>query len=493
MKKYIIAIFAICTLMFTSCADFLNIRTEATMPTSGMDYSKVENIFQPVSAAYASMRLGEGEAQSYVAVLEVASDDADKGSDATDGLTVKEIDEFTFTPTNNHINNMWVYFYNIVSSANYAIESMDKFQAAVSSEDALKTVAQCRGEAKIIRAYAYFNLVRLFGAVPKIDRTMTSQELGNLPASAVAEIYEFIYADLDEAISVCPESYMELGRYTKYTAMALKAKAALYNKDWKEAATQADAVMASGKFSLVPDFKQVFSVEGEYGSESLMEIGSDDLGQSKGNAPICFYAFIQGPRNNTPSNLQGWGFKVPSQKLVDFFTERGDDIRKAVTLLPRGATTAEGDYIKETCPNPYYNGKVYTPAIYNTWSYNGYGFDHNMRLLRYADVLLIYAEALAQGASIDSKSGYSADQALNEVRQRAGLAPAAATLEVIYDERRAEFAMEENRFFDLVRTGQAASVLASKGFETNKNEVFPIPANQLQVNTGLYKTPGYTY
>ena len=463
------------------------------MPTSGMDYTKVENIFQPVSAAYATMRLSEGRAFNYVSVMGVPSDDDDKGSTVTDGIETKELDEFTYGPTNGHIDAMWVHFYDIVSSANYAIESMAKFEEALSDESALKKVAECRGEAKVIRAYAYFNLVRLFGGVPKIDRTMTAQELGNLPAMTAEDTYAFICQDLDDAVEVLPESFAEKGRYNKYSAMGLKSKVALYMKDWNEAAAQADAVIASGKFGLMPAFIDAFSVEGEYGMESLMEIGSDDLGQVSGSAPICYYGFIQGPRSNQPSSMQGWGFKVPSQGLVDFLKGRGDEERLAVTVLVSGQKTPYGDDVLATCPNPYYNGKVCTPSATNTFTNNSYGLDHNMRLLRYAEVLLIYAEALAEGAQFESQSGMSADAALNMVRDRAGLAPVAATRENIYEERRAELAMEDDRFFDLVRTGQAATVLASKGFKAGKNEVFPVPSNQIQVNTGLQKTPGYTY
>jgi len=299
MKKFLIAIITISTLLVTSCADFLNIRTEATMPTSGMDYTKAENIFQPVSAAYAAMRLSEGRAFSYVSVMGVPSDDDDKGSDEKDGVETIELEKFTFTPANGHIDAMWVHFYDIVSAANYAIESMAKFEEALSDEVALATVAACRGEAKVIRAYAYFNLVRLFGAVPKIDKTMTAQELGNIPASSVSDMYAFIYQDLDDAIEALPESFVEKGRYNRYTAMGLKSKVALYNKDWNEAAKQADAVMATEKYQLEPDFINAFSIEGEYGKESLMEIGSDDLGQSNGSAPLCYYGFIQGPRSNS--------------------------------------------------------------------------------------------------------------------------------------------------------------------------------------------------
>ncbi|MDT3366546.1 MAG: RagB/SusD family nutrient uptake outer membrane protein, partial [Bacteroidota bacterium] len=285
-------------LLASSCSDFLDIRTEATMPSSGMDYSKTENIFLPVSAAYASMRLGESEALNYMALLEIVSDDADKGSAPDDGPAVKEFDEFTYGPENEHIGYVWGIFYRMVSAANYAVESMDMFAEAVSSEEALRQVAECRAESRLIRAFAYFNLVRLFGTVPLIDRTMSSEELASMPASTPAQVYDFIYKDLDVAIATLPASHADMpGRYTSYTARALKAKVALYNKDWNEAASQADAIMASGNFSLMPKFRDAFSVEHENGPESLMEIQSSDMGQTSGAMPICYYGFIQGPRN----------------------------------------------------------------------------------------------------------------------------------------------------------------------------------------------------
>lgn len=477
----------------TACSDFLDIRTEATMPSAGLDYSKTENIFLPVSAAYASMRLFEGEALNYIAVLEIASDDADKGSSPDDSPSVGEFDNFTYGPENEHIGYVWSIFYRMVSAANYAVESMDQFQAAITSEDGLRQVKECRAEAQLIRAYAYFNLVRCFGSVPLIDRSMSSEELAALPVSSVSDLYAFIYRDLDAAIADLPDSYVDMpGRYTCYTARALKAKVALYNKDWNEAASQADAIMASGRFSLMPNYRDAFSVEHENGPESLMEIQSSDMGQTSGAMPICYYGFIQGPRNN-PEPLQGWGYKVPSQALINFLDGRGDAVRKATTLLVRGTITPEGDEISELCANPYYNGKVYVPSRYNTRSFNAYGLDHNMRLIRYADVLLMFAEAMANGATIAPASGYTADAALNEVRARAGLPATTATLENIYEERHAELALEENRFFDLVRWGKAEEVLGPLGFQSGKNEVFPIPSTQRQLNPNLPATPGYTY
>lgn len=491
MKKSIIIILA--ALAAISCSDLLDIRTEASMPSAGLDYSKPENVFLPVSAAYASMRLSEGWAQNYVGVMEIVSDDADKGSTEADGPTVAQLDKFTYGPDNNNVEAMWNYFYNISSAANYAIESMDKFAEAITSDAGQQTVVECRGEAKIIRAYAYFNLVRLFGTVPIIDRTMTADELATANAKKPEEVYAFIYKDLDDAIAVVPDSHTDYkGRYNMYTAMALKAKVALYREDWNEAARLTDLIIASGRYSLMSRFKDAFNVENEGGAESLMEIESSDMGQSTGGMPLCYYAFIQGPRGNKEP-FQGWGYKVPSQKLIDFFDSRDDDIRKKVTLLVRGETTPEGDEVIESCTNPYYNGKVYVPTRTNNRSFNAYGLDHNMRIIRYADVLLMFAEAMANGATIAPTSGYTADMALNEVRSRAGLAATTATLDNIYDERRAELALEENRFFDLVRWGKAAKVLGPLGFTAGKNEVFPVPSAQRQLNPFLPATPGYTY
>jgi hypothetical protein len=166
-------------------------------------------------------------------------------------------------------------------------------------------------------------------------------------------------------------------------------------------------------------------------------------------------------------------------------------VRPATTLLYRGTITPEGDEIKETCTNPVYNGKCYTPSIYNNWSNNGYGYDYNVRILRYSDVLLMYAEALLNGSPVGT-SGLTADDAVNMVRHRAQLPLlSGVTMRQIWDERRAELALEEDRFFDLIRTGQAATVLGPKGFTSGKNELLPIPANQRQLNPNLAQNPGY--
>ncbi len=499
-NKILIPVFSI--LLLAGCSDFLDIRPEGTVPSTGIDYTKTENIFKPVAAAYANMRSGNAHAFNYICLFEITSDDADKGSTPGDNPEAQQMDNFTYTSTNGLISGLWSGYYDIVSAANNAIGQMPLFEAAMLTETNKEYTRECAAEAKVIRAYAYFNLTRAFGRVPIIDTIMTSEQLSGLSQASTSDLYKFIEKDLQEAIPLLPTSYSKdyAGRITKYSAMAIKAKVHMYHAslensvaNWDSVASLTDKIIASGKFGLLQDFRTEFSMDGENSKESLFEIQSSSLGASTGdNYPYIEYAYVQGPRGNSPSNMQGWGFCTPSDKLINYFTSRGDSIRALATFLYRGTKTPEGDSIKAACTNPVYNGKVYTPSAYNKWNYNGYGFDHNLRIIRYSDILLMYAEALTNGANVSTTSGYSALSAINEVRDRVKLTPlTAVTLQDIWDERRAEFALEEDRFFDLIRTGQAATVLGSKGFTAGKNEVFPIPNTQMQLNTHLTQNSGY--
>ena len=482
----------ILVLIMVSCSDFLDLRPEGTTPAEGIDYSKPENVFKPVSAAYASLRSGNAHSFPYICMFEITSDNADKGSSPEDNPSAQAMDDFTLDATNYILNDLWSGYYDIISAANNAISQMPLFRQAIQNAQTRVEIDRCEGEARAIRAYAYFNLVRAFGRVPIVDKVLTSEELSSLKQSETDDIYEFIAADLDYAISVLPASYPDdfAGRITSYTAMALKAKAMMYSGDWGEVASLASRIISSGRFGLMSDFREVFSVKGENSMESLFEIQSSTLGNVNGSAPYMEYAYIQGPRGNSPANLQGWGFCTPSEDLISFYHSRGEVVRPATTLLYRGTTTPEGDEILPTCTNPVYNGKCYTPSYYNNWSFNGYGFDHNIRVLRYPDVLLMYAEALLNGASVSGS--LTALEAVNLVRDRAELPLLDdVSLQDVWDERRAEFALEEDRFFDLVRTGQAAHVLSGNGFVEGKNNLFPIPANQRQLNPDLEQNPGY--
>jgi starch-binding outer membrane protein, SusD/RagB family len=495
IKKFnILLLITLAGFLTSNCEDFLEMRPEGTIPTAGIDYTKSENIFLPISASYAKLRLYGAHAFPYIGAFEIASDNADKGSTPEDNPPMKEIDDLTYQSNNGLLNNLWTSYYDIVSAANYAIQQMSFFEESLMDEGDKLYARQCQGEVKVIRAYAYFNLTRLFGSVPIIDTILSAEELADVSQASTAELYEFIEKDLEEAIEVLPVSYTSEwdGRITRYTAMGIKAKVHLYQSEWDSVASLTDPIIASGRFNLLTNFREVFSMEGENSRESLFEIQGSTLGRTSGDAAFLEYAFVQGPRGNSPSNMQGWGFSTPSQNLIDFFNLRGEVIRPATTLLYRGTKTPEGDSIKNNCTNPVYNGKVYTPSIYNKWNFNGYGFDYNIRILRYADILLMYAEARVNGAGITFTSGLSADEAVNIVRRRAGLTDlAGVTLQDIWDERRAELALEQDRFFDLIRTGQAATALSSKGFTVGKHEVYPIPAVQMQLNTNLVQNNGY--
>lgn len=482
------------SLLTIGCEDYLDTRPEGSIPTTGTDYTNPENIFLSVSAAYAELRSYGAHAFPYIGAFEIASDNADKGSTPEDNPPMAELDNLDHEADNGLLNEIWVAYYDIISSANYSIHQMPLFEEQLLNSNDRLYAMQCQGEVKAIRAYAYFNLTRLFGSVPLIDTLLTAEQLASLQQATTSQLYDFMETDLMDAIEVLPEGYTAewAGRIDRFTAMALKAKIHLYQEEWDSVAAVTDRIIASGRYGLLEDFREVFSVEGENSMESLFELQSSTLGMTIGEVTYIDYAYVQGPRGNTPGNMQGWGFCTPSQNLIDFFTARGEVIRPATTLLYRGTVTPEGDSIRNICVNPVYNGKVYTPSAYNIWNFNGYGFEHNVRILRYSDVLLMHAEAKVRGASWPTVSGLTSDDAVNQVRERAGLTTlTGATLQDIWDERRAELAMEEDRFFDLVRTGQAATALASKGFVTGKHEVYPIPAPQLELNQNLVQNNGY--
>jgi starch-binding outer membrane protein, SusD/RagB family len=494
MKRIYLLLIVAGLLTFAGCEKFLDLRPEGTLPSSGIDHSKSENIFLSVSASYAKLRNYGAHVFPYIGAFEIASDNADKGSSPEDNPPMLEIDNLTYQANNALINDLWIAYYDIVSGANYSIYQMPMFVNELINESDRHYALQCQGEVKTIRAYAYFNLTRLFGKVPIIDTLLTSEQLASVTQATSAQLYDFIEKDLKEAIEVLPAGYTKewAGRINRYTAMALKAKVHMYQGEWDSVAVLTDKIIASGRFGLLPDFREVFSIDGENSRESLFELQSSTLGKTIGDQTYIEYAYVQGPRGNSPSGMQGWGFCTPSQNLIDFYTGRGEVIRPATTLLYRGTKTPEGDSIKTICSNPVYNGKVYTPLIYNKWNFNGYGFDHNVRILRYPDVLLMYAEARVKGSIAGTLSNMTADQAVNLVRIRAGLSPlSGVTLQQIWDERRAELALEEDRFFDLIRTGQAATALASKGFVTGKHEVYPIPGAQIQLNSHLTQNNGY--
>ncbi|MDN5396481.1 MAG: RagB/SusD family nutrient uptake outer membrane protein, partial [Chryseobacterium sp.] len=335
-------------------------------------------------------------------------------------------------------------------------------------------------EAKMLRAYFYFNLLRIYGGVPIFDGIPSTYKI---PRNSAEEVYNFIISDLTSAAAVLPQSYgaADLGRVTKGAALGMLSKVYLYKKDWQKAYDTSNQVIGMG-YGLDPDFNHLFRIAGEFGSESVFEVNCECSSQYGGSQ----YAEVQGVRDQF-----GWGFFTPSQALENAF-EPGD-IRKELTILRNGETTPEGDLIAmgDAASVTTYNQKIYVPKSQNN-SACAYGSRQNIRILRFAEVLLINAEAANElgntGTAITN---------LNKVRNRAQLGATTASTQLalrnaIWHERRVELALEGDRFVDLVRTGQAATVLAPYGFKAGKNELFPIPLDAINESTGLFtQNPGY--
>lgn len=444
----------------------------------------------------------------WVIANDVASDNADKGSTPSDFSPAGEIDNFTHTPTNFIFDNIWKGHYTAIARANKALDILN--QSTIESGIKNRLI----GEVRFLRGLYYFNLVRFFGDVPKILRfpadpgEVNSDEFQT--RAPKAQIYEAIIKDLEFARDNLPlkgEAGAQVGRATKGAAQSYLAKVYLYLEEWQKAFDNARDVINSGKYSLVqtPDYNLIFrerpqgGIGGNNNSESIFEV---QTGINAGeNAVSPLYSNGQGPRSKGGWNDLGFGLNTPTADLAGSY-EAGDT-RRAGTIIfinptvPGGNNTGtilwDGFRIptQDSVENQRYNYKAYHSPIAESpqLTNNKDTKPKNIRLMRYAEVLLIYAEAAAKLGNTGE-----ADAKLNLVRSRALLPFAAGTVANIWKERRVELAMEQDRFFDLVRTKQAATVLLAHGkpFVAGKHEVFPIPQVQRDLSGNrLSQNPGY--
>ncbi len=273
-------------------------------------------------------------------------------------------------------------------------------------------MARYLAEAKFVRAYSYFRLVRAFGDVPLRLTVPKDASEYNIPRTPKADVYTAIEQDLTDAAAILPQSYTgaDVGRATKGAALALHAKVAMYQAKWADVKTYTDQVMGMG-YSLFPDFYQLFRIPNENCSESVFEMqcalipGNPDASNSQ-------YSQVQGVRGVTGG---GWGFNDPTQDLADAF-ETGDP-RRTATIIFRGTTTPSGDAIPNTVTNPRYNMKSYVPFSLFVSGYNE-GCQQNVRVIRYADVLLMNAEA---NNELGNTSAALASLEMVRARARAGI------------------------------------------------------------------------
>ncbi|NML37221.1 RagB/SusD family nutrient uptake outer membrane protein [Chitinophaga sp. G-6-1-13] len=465
--------------------------TEKDYLQSSNDYSTmVISVYSPLQWLNQAVPIGD-----------IASDNAVTGGEnASDVLGLQQIDDYTYTPANDYLTEIWKSAYEGINRANYLTQYKDKNISGNSVNFTGKEALY--GEVYFLRAYYYFTLVKFFGDVPLFfERRLNLSDSRKLQRSPKADVYAQIEKDLNAAIAVLPNSNPQAGRVTKYAAQALLGKVLIYENKFDAAAAILENV-ANGPFILAPNFADIFVQSGENGSESVFEIqysnlfpywnwGAATRGQGNYAVQQCGIRGLTGSSPYAP----GWSTNLPTQELAKAYA--AGDQRKETTVLDIEAyKTAHPEFTITYQAAPYKNtglyNQKYLPRKGETSGQTELNYLNNYRTIRFAEVLLLAAEANNRAATPNDAK---ARDYLNKVRRRAFrdnlhdvTASGTALRQAIWDERRLELAMEGDRFFDLVRTGRAATVIT--GFKAGKNELFPIPQREIEISQ-LQQNPGY--
>ncbi|MEM6526067.1 MAG: RagB/SusD family nutrient uptake outer membrane protein [Bacteroidota bacterium] len=471
-----------------SCSDeFLETPPQGVLTNDNFPETP-EDALAATNAMYEALRVGAYH-RGFYPIDDIMSDDSRKGSNFGDqAATLNPIDQFTYTTTNEFVANWWQALYVGVRRTNVVIERASQVAMDVDLRN------RYLGEARFLRALYYSDLARGYGGVPLI----TSSELRTgLMRATEEQTYDFIESDLRQAIELLPEKSQygenDLGRATRGAAKALLSRVYLYQNVFDSAALYAEEVILSQQYALEPIFEDTFREVTEFGQESVFEIGG--IGAEGGVAAGANqYTISQGVRG-TPN--RGFGFNRPTPDLINSFETNDPRLQATVIFLgevldgieiigdsgtPDETLDNDGNLIETET----YNQKIWVPG--NTVFSNQ---AHNRRLIRFAEVLLIAAEAFNEQGNTNQALVY-----LNSVRERAregndSILPDItetnrdALRDLIIEERRHELALEGHRFWDLVRTGKALEVLGPLGFQANKHEKLPIPQSERDITEGL--------
>jgi tetratricopeptide (TPR) repeat protein len=468
-----------------SCEDYLEILPEGqenseTYFNSKSDYEDaLVGVYDLLTTTYLNNILGE-----------IASDNSLCGGDSpTDVLDWQQIDDMTHTPDNGALRNIFQWMYAGISRANYIVE----FQDNVDFEGKDQLLA----ENLFLRSYYYSELVKFFGDVPLyVDGRLSIEGAQSIDRTPKADVYAQLEADLLIAIESLPWQQNQNGRATKGAALALLGKIYLYQDKFSEAASTLDQIVISGQYQLVQNFGTLFLNSNENSSEAVFEVqhfGGEGGGFGcfqcvEGNVAVGF----MGPRftgGNFGPFTSGFSFNPPTAEIYNAFS--AEDERRDASILNMEAFVIERPNVTFNLGNTldytgFYNKKYIPYAESNEGDVN-LTHSNNYRAIRYADVLLMAAEAFNRSGLNDMK----ARNYLNLVRDRAGLEDVETSgtnlTQDILLERRLELVGEGHRFFDQVRTGQTSSI---PGF-TARNVLFPIPrieielaGNRWEQNTG---------
>lgn len=495
--KVIYIIFT-CLVIYSCSDDFVDVASE---DKNSEDFFNSEKDYQDaLVAAYDYLQA----TSRFVQWAEVASDNTLAGGEkADDTPALQQIDDFKHSAIGQFgggtLGEMMSWMFEAVNRCNYIMEFQDKTDFA----NKTSVIAQTR----FLRAYYNFILVTWWGDMPlSIDKRIQFGDQFEIDRAPKADIYALIEQDLIFAAANLPYVQNETGRVTKGAAEALLGKAYLYQDKFTEAATVLENLINNGPHRLLTsaEYPNMFERDWENNIESVFEIQYSDVDGGSFDCFPClegnYTSFFNGPRGFVDSSGQfdaGYSFNVPVPAVVNkAFSEPGD-LRLQYTILDieqwiednPGSSYDESAGFEQT---GLFNRKIMArlgdlnnsdPALTNP---------DNYRAIRYADVLLMAAEALNRGGISDTR----AQDYLNEVRNRAMLPDVATTgsnlTRDIWDERHAELFGEGHRFFDLVRTGEASTVLGPLGFQTGKHELFPIPNEEIVLTGNRWSNnPGY--
>ncbi|MCL8537839.1 RagB/SusD family nutrient uptake outer membrane protein [Chryseobacterium gallinarum] len=471
-------------------------------------FKNEQQSFSALVSVYDVLRKYSGGFENTVTFFNAGSDDFySGGGNSNDGAGIQGFNNYSLNP-NTMPASYWRDYYQGIARANLLIE---RVPGASMSEDLKKRFI---AEAKVLRSLYYFELLRMFGNIPLVLKSVKfDDDYWHIPQAKPSEVYTQIESDINAAIPdlMMTASGNDRGRITQGTARAILGKIYLYDKKMPEAAAQFAEVNGTPGgtsqygYKLVANYADLFKVGPEtadpykFSTESILEVmhtnkGNSDWGfwgqgKDEGNSINVMlgprsYNLTTIPNNNAPDLYAGWAFNTVTEDLFNFM--QGDP-RLAVTIFNAKQLVNEGKitYSPAFADTGYFLNK-YMPTNDLKSSLPGppeLNFRQNYIAIRLADTYLMEAEAL--GAA-----GGRAQALLDAVRARVGLPSVPVSMQAIKDERRRELAGEGHRWFDLVRWGDAPSKLAFKGFKGGKNEILPIPFNELP-NTSLHQNPGY--
>ncbi|SHK41089.1 RagB/SusD family nutrient uptake outer membrane protein [Epilithonimonas mollis] len=505
--KYIKVAFLFSAIALSSCDSKLDEPMELDAGSS-YDYTSAEGAKSAVMGAYATLSgqklndkgelVDTGVAWESIPLISVRGDDVNSGGKG-DQAPFGDTDNFSYDRSYWMYNSLWEQFYQKVVQVTAQIEQLEKFRAGGVNS---KLIDQYIGECKTLRAFYTLEISRVWGKVIVMEVLDQSQ----VTLKTKDDVMKWVSSQMDESIpnllDMRPNQRTDIkGGITKYTALAIKAMANLELKNYQGVADATGEIMRSGKFTLFGDYYGLFKTPGKLADENLLEIQYSDFGTATGNNVKHLWDFY-GPTSWTPSVTSagaGWGFYEPSLKYIKFMLNRNEQKRLVTNVLftpdginkikedPNFSTlpswvsnvTPDNDQINNSARALFFSGKHYLPSNQLIPGRLSYGSNKNYIITRYAEILLMYAEAVARGAS---PTAGSAVDAVNKVRERANLGLlTSVTADQVMDEKYAELGMEWGiRYFDMVRLGNTAALSYDGRTFTMDKQFLPYPLAQLE-------------